>query len=200
MSEIVLPGDDIGVVEEYLGEGFVYEHNGVLRAATVGAVQRDPAKHILKVIRKTRKPSIPAKGDLVYGVVSDAKPKMVIVDVVSMDKNVFQPPFTALLPISMISTERVESADSLFTESDIVVARVESTSPPFILSTKSPEFGVILARCRICGGILESDSKTLFCPNCGVRDKRKLSSNYILKRHGGGSKAGGRLGDTRKDS
>ncbi len=200
MSEIVLPGDAVGVVEEYLGEGFVYEYNGVLRAATVGFVQRDASKHLLKVVRTGRTPNVPTKGDVVYGVVSDAKPKMVVVDIVSMDKKVFQPPFTALLPISMISTERVESADSLYTESDIVIAKVESTSSPFILSTKGSEFGVILARCRNCGSMLESDTKILICPNCGAKDRRKLSSNYILKRHGGVSKSGESFGNNRKDS
>jgi exosome complex component CSL4 len=198
MNEVVLPGDVVGVVEEYVGEGLVYEDNGVLRSATVGVVHRDPVKHSLRVEYLNKPPNIPTKGDIVYGVVSESKPKMIVVDLVSMDKKVFQPPFTALLPISMISTERVDSADSLYSESDIIVAKVESVSPPFILSTKQPEFGVILARCRNCGGLLESDTRILVCPNCGTRDKRKLSSNYILRKHFT-RKGGERIGDLRKD-
>lgn len=183
-DNIVLPGDVVGVVEEYVGEGFVYEDRGVLRAATVGVVQRDPTKHVVKVERKAKMPNIPTKGDIIYGVVSDVKPKMVVVDLVSMGRRVFQPPFTGLLPISMISDSRIDSAENLFTESDIVVARVESSSSPFIITTRSPEFGVILARCRNCGAMLEYDTRTrvLVCSVCGSRDRRKLSSNYILKK------------------
>lgn len=201
MSEIVLPGDEVGVVEEYVGEGFVYEDRGVLRAATIGVVRRDPAKHVLRVERSGRIPNIPTKGDMVYGVVSDVKPKIVVVDLVAMDKRVFQPPFTGLLPISMISGGRIDSAENLFTESDIIVARVESENSPFIITTRYPELGVILARCRNCGAMLEYDpkSRNLVCPACGARDHRKLSSNYILKRRVVVREEGGGVGDNRKD-
>lgn len=184
MNEIVLPGDEVGVVEEYVGEGFVYEYKGVLRAATVGLVRRDPSKHVLRVERCAKTPNIPTKGDIVYGVVNEVKPKIVVVDLVSMDKKVFQPPFTGLLPLSMITQGRIDSAENLFVESDIIVARVESQYSPFIITTKSPELGVILARCRNCGAMLEYDLKALVCPACGSKDRRKLSSNYILKKRG----------------
>jgi exosome complex component CSL4 len=180
MSDVVLPGEEVGVVEEYVPEGFIYEQNGILRSSVFGKLKKDDSTHIVSVVKLSRKLCIPTKGDLVYCVVTDVRSKMVTVDIVSKNKETFPSPFIGLIPVSMVHTERIDTADNYFAPSDIVLARVVSEKPPFILTTKNQDLGVILAKCRECGAILESNTKSLTCSNCGARNLRKLSSNYIL--------------------
>jgi exosome complex component CSL4 len=180
MSDVVLPGEEVGVVEQYVPEGHIYEQNGILRSLVFGKLKKDDSTHIVSVIKLSHKPRIPVKGDLVYCVVTDVRSKMVTVDIVSKNKETFPSPFVGLIPVSMVHTERIDSAENYFAPSDIVLAKVVSERPPFVLTTNNQELGVILARCRECGVLLESNSKSLICSSCGARNLRKLSSNYVL--------------------
>ncbi len=178
---IVVPGEEVGVAEQYVPEGLVYELNGILRSSGVGRVLKDDVKHIIKIQRQGKKLQVPSKGERVYAVITDAKPKMVTADIVGKPAKSYGSPFVGLIPVSMISSQRIDAADNYFVPSDIILAEVVNERSPFILSTKADECGVVFGRCRSCGDVLESTGRGLVCRNCGLRDERKLSSNYLIR-------------------
>lgn len=179
-TELVLPGDPVGVVEEYVYEDNVREEAGTLRSLVVGVVETDKPRHTIRVRKALKKPNIPVKGDIIGGVVTDVRSKLVTVDIDLKGSIVFEPPFTGLLPIGYAARERVETLEKLFVVSDVIRARVINERPPFVVTTDADDLGVILAHCTECGSVLRLLKGRLVCEKCGARNFRKLSSNYVI--------------------
>ncbi|PSN86910.1 hypothetical protein B9Q11_01575 [Candidatus Marsarchaeota G2 archaeon ECH_B_SAG-F08] len=186
-EEIVVPGEAVGVVEEYISQDNIYEDDGVLRSLVTGKVVKNKITHTIKVEKLTEKPKLPKKGDTVFAVVIEVKPKIATLEIYSLNGyslyQEFKPPFIGLLPVSLVSTQRVENLEKLLVPSDLVLAKVVSQKPPFILSTDKDELGVIMASCVECGHTLYLVGQKLVCPNCKTLNVRKLSSNYIFKQN-----------------
>ncbi|MEM3670964.1 MAG: exosome complex RNA-binding protein Csl4 [Thermoprotei archaeon] len=178
MSSIVVPGESVGVAEEYVPDGNVVEDNGILRSLVVGSVQKNDEKHTVSVSRLSKGLMLPEKGEILYGVVTDVKPKMVSLDIVSSSDKPFANPFLGLLPVSMIDERRVETAEECFIPGDVVLCKVVSEKPPYVVSTKSPDLGVIKASCRECGSELQLGPGGLVCALNHHSDTRKLSSKF----------------------
>jgi exosome complex component CSL4 len=179
-TALVVPGDPVGVVEEYVYEDNVCEDAGTLRSCVIGVVETDKSNHTVRVRKALKKPSIPVKGDVIGGIVTDVRPKLVTVDINLKGSVVFEPPFTGLLPIGYAARERVETLEKLFVVSDVIRAKVVNERPPFVITTDADDLGVILAHCTECGSMLRLSKGRLVCERCGTRNFRKLSSNYVL--------------------
>ncbi|RLF76358.1 RNA-binding protein, partial [Thermococci archaeon] len=84
-GELVLPGDYLGVIEEFLpGEGII-EENGELYAARAGRVKIDLEKIEISVEPVTDVPPLPQVGDIVIARVLEVKSQAAIVELLKIE-------------------------------------------------------------------------------------------------------------------
>ncbi|MEM0376433.1 MAG: exosome complex RNA-binding protein Csl4 [Thermofilum sp.] len=185
MAEVVTPGENLGYEEEFsAGENaYVHSESGLVRSKILGYLLRDWNARVLKVKPVKKIKYLMDKGDIVHASVVGFKDTVVIVNIFfNESKNVFVPAqSTGIILASRISGWRVKLYKEVFGYGDIVRAVVvERGGPPYSLSTKGREFGVILAKCPKCSSTLVKRGPALICPNCKTRAKRKVSSKYIV--------------------
>jgi exosome complex component CSL4 len=85
--------------------------------------------------------------------------------------------YSGAISIANISEEYVNDINDYYRVSDVILARVISSTPPYHLETREPAYGVIYARCARCGQLLEPvNNRTMKCPRCGHVEKRKVSA------------------------
>ncbi|MDV3104410.1 exosome complex RNA-binding protein Csl4 [Thermococcus waiotapuensis] len=181
-GDLVLPGDHLGVIEEYLpGEG-VKEENGELIATRAGRVRIDQEKMEIYVEPVTDTPPLPKVGDIVLARVIDVKPPAVMVNLLRIEGEIRREIATSKMAgihVSSIKNGFVEDLSSEFKIGDIVRARVISNEKsPIQLTTKDPDLGVVYAFCSRCRTPLIRRGDKLICPKCGNIETRKLSRLY----------------------
>jgi len=181
-GDLVLPGDYLGVIEEYLPGDGVREENGELYAVRTGRVRIDQERMEISVEPVTDTPPLPQIGDVFIGKVTDVKPQVVIVQLVKIegeDEREIATSKLAGIHVSQIKEGYVEDVSREFKIGDIVRARVIANGKsPIQLSTKGNEFGVVYALCSRCRTPLVRRGQKLICPSCGHVETRKLSSLY----------------------
>ncbi|ACJ15862.1 RNA-binding protein [Thermococcus onnurineus NA1] len=181
-GDLVLPGDYLGVIEEYLpGEG-VKEENGELYAIRAGKVRIDPDRMEISIEPVTDTPPLPQIGDVVIAKVIEVKPQAAIVQLVKIEGRNDREIATSKLAgihVSQVRDGYVESMTNEFKIGDIVRAKViANEKSPIQLSTKGYDLGVIYALCSRCRAPLVRRGNQLVCPRCGHVETRKLSSLY----------------------
>ena len=78
MSDLVLPGDKIAIIEEYGAGNNACDDGHIVRSAIVGQSEIDKKEHVVNV--KNRKPiSVPEKGDIIIGTVEAVMGSMIAV-------------------------------------------------------------------------------------------------------------------------
>jgi len=175
----VVPGDLLGVAEEFLAGPGAYEENYRVRAAVLGYVVKDTLSKVA-LVRPVKYPSLPAPGSVVVGVVAEVREEYARVRIDAVGDRVLQYPFTGILHIAQIA-ERVGSVARLYDYvrlGDVVRAKVLSNRPPYILTIKEPKLGVVLASCSLCGATLRLAGDKLVCPRCGNSERRKVGYGY----------------------
>ena len=181
-KEIVAPGDVVGVAEEYLpGENVEVDADGKLRAQVMGIVVRNDKEHVVSVKPIRSNNSLLKLNDIVYGkVVAIPNDRTVIVRIIGVDNNgskvVLKDDVTGIIPPSQLLNGKPGSASEVLGIGDIVRARVISKDPPYTLTLRDAQLGVVYARCPRCGHVLKWKSNELLqCPNCGAVVRRKVS-------------------------
>ncbi|AKG39034.1 MAG: exosome complex RNA-binding protein Csl4 [Infirmifilum sp.] len=183
-GDIVVPGDALGVEEEYLPGYGVYVDGGYLKAKLVGTPQLDMIHRVLelKSVKRTALPLSPK--DIVYASVEFIRDPVAYVRIfyVENKKTELQPPVSGVLTVSNISSSRVKSLYDVIGYGDILRAYVaEPGGPPYLLSIKGREYGVLVARCPKCLTPMKLRGLRLVCPACRAKARRKTSSKYALR-------------------
>lgn len=182
-GDLVLPGDYLGVIEEYMPGNGVKEENGELYAVIAGRVRIDPEKMEISVEPITDTPPLPRVNDVVIGRVIEVKSQSVIVQLIKIegrenDREIATSKLAGI-HVSQVKPGYVEDLSKEFKIGDIIRARVISNEKsPIQLSTKGPDLGVIYALCTRCRTPLVRKGDRLVCPRCGNVETRKLSSLY----------------------
>ncbi len=182
-GQLVLPGDYLGVIEEFMpGEG-VREENGELYATRAGKVRINPEKMEISVEPVTDTPPLPKVGDVVLARVIEVKPQAVIVQVLQIegrenDREIATSKLAGI-HISQIKEGFVEDITKEFKIGDIVRAKViANEKSPIQLTTRGKDLGVVYALCSRCRTPLIRRGDKLICPRCGNVETRKLSPYY----------------------
>ena len=180
----VVPGQPLGVIEEYLpGSGVYVDSDGVLRAAIAGKVVVDKASKTVYVVAR-RRIKFPEYGSEVVGYVTGLRHDLVIVEVHGVISLSPRPkwlyetpgPLSAAIPIANIADEYIKDIVDYYRIGDLVIAKIVSRTHPFTLTTKNPQYGVLYAYCGNCGSLMNYKSdRTMVCPRCGSVEKRKVS-------------------------
>jgi len=182
-NEIVIPGEELCVIEEFLPGAYTYsDERGNVRATVTGLVKRDLKTHDIHV-QPLRGRSLPSQGDIIIGkVVAMLNEKVAVVKICAVQREngkleVLKHSYTGLLHVVQASDQPTPnmSIRDVVGIGDIVRARVISIKgPPFLLSLKGQNLGVIYALCPFCRVELRKRGRSLQCPSCGQIFKRKI--------------------------
>ena len=179
---MVLPGDYVGVSEEYLPGFGVYSEEDKLYSSNVGELDLDAKTHVAKVMVKTRIPKMQSPGIIVIGIVAGVMENVALIDLLPFkSKNfVFVPQgATAILHVSKVKRGYIEHLSSEIKTGDIVRVKIIEVSKHTVnLTTDEKNLGVIKAYCSICRHELKRSGRMLVCDNCKNKENRKMAYDY----------------------
>ena len=174
----VLPGDKLGVIEQYLPGAGTYEKEGTIYAHFTGNARIDLKNKRVTVVPTTRVALLPKEGTTVIASVNHATDKMATVDIWKINERTIQNPFTAMLHISSSSPRYERNMADVCKAGDIIRARVIEINRIPQLTTAGRGLGVIKAFCSKCGAVLEFKNRRLQCDSCGNLERRRLAEDY----------------------
>ena len=182
-GELILPGDELSVIEEFVpGEG-TYEFQGIVYSSVVGKAFYDMINRRSNSI-SFKKPGLLSlkKAKYVLGIVSSIKEDSALISVYSIEDKSLSSPITAYLHISQITNKYLNSITEAIKVSDIIRAKPINFTLPLQLTIKQKDLGVVYAKCSICGTkMVKKDEEHLRCPNCGNVESRKLALIQVKK-------------------
>lgn len=178
-GDFVLPGQVLGVIEEYIPEkGSAYELDGTIYAAKVGFIDINPRTRGIR-IKGEPEPNQLKRGDQVIGFIRRIRKYSVGLDLYKRNDQILFSPIEANIHVSRVSRQYVQKLEDAFQETDIVRARViGKRGGEFELSTEANYLGVVYADCSVCGNTLRRKDRLLICDHCGNREKRLLANDY----------------------
>jgi exosome complex component CSL4 len=178
-GNFVLPGDKLGVIEEFLPGSGTYQENGVIFSSKIGIVLIDTKAKKISVFPRTEKPFIPQKGDTVMGKIVSVQGKKALVSIAMVGDKILSSSFTGQIFIRQVTGEYLDTLDDVFKTGDIVKANViDDKEEVYQLSTIDPKLGVTKAYCSRCGGLLDKFKRNLKCKLCGNVENRKTSTDF----------------------
>lgn len=178
-SHPVLPGDRLGVIEEFLPGVGTYEQEGTIYSNFTGTARRDMKNKRVTVVPSTRIPELPKEGATILASVTHVQEKMATVSIWKIDEHNLGNPFTAMLHISSSSPRYERDMSDVCKGGDIIRARViDMTNRIPQLTTAGRGLGVVKGFCSRCGGVLELSNRRLQCPSCGNIERRRLAEDY----------------------
>lgn len=173
--KIVVPGEKLGVVEEFIpGEG-VREEKGNLYSTYLGSLDEKEVRISVRPFKVSILPLRPE--EIALGEIRGADRSTYHVYLTALIK-----PRRALLspPVQAIMSKRPPNLGAR--PSDIVLVKVSSVKDGTVSVTMggSPELGVIMSFCHACGAPLKKGvGYTLVCSRCGkVYLDKRISSKY----------------------
>ncbi|MBN1215266.1 MAG: exosome complex RNA-binding protein Csl4 [Candidatus Lokiarchaeota archaeon] len=182
-NDIVLTGEYLGVVEEYLPDkNSTFIKDGAIFATKTGLVNLDIEKRKIEIKTHQEEDRKTVKvGDTVIGSILFIRKYSVGLNFYTINKKVhFNSYFFGNVHVSQISNKYVEQIEDAFQVTDIIRAKVvEEKENEYDLTTSGKNLGVIHADCSICGTALEKIAfNKLRCSTCGNIESRKLAHDY----------------------
>ena len=175
----VVPGEKLGVVEEFdPGRGTV-EVDGIVFSSQTGTAAVDTKRHIVSVKTAAGPVVVPEEGSSVTGIVEKVQEKMAIVNIVLVDGKKMVLPFTGMLHISNSSPRFERVMSEVCKPNDILRAKVIDTSQRIPkLTTIGRDLGVVKAYCSRCGNELVLSGNILRCSVCRNVERRRLAEDF----------------------
>jgi len=181
-KDVVLTGQYLGVVEEYLHDELsTYVKDGDIFATKTGLISIDEKRQIEVKTHQEEDRKTVKIGDIVIGPIIFLRKYSVGINFFTINNKIhFNSSYFGNIHVSQISKRYTENVKDAFQITDILRAKViDKKVNEFSLSTVGNNLGVLHADCSICGTRLEKVGfNTLKCPSCGNNEKRKLSNDY----------------------
>lgn len=175
----VVPGDKLGVVEQFMPGPGTYESQGNIYSKVIGEAKVDAMNKTVSVIMKAKVPVVPEVGALTVGVVTNTQEKMATVGLYKIGEHRVPLPFTGILHISASSQRFERNMADVCKPGDLLRARIVSVNNRVPqLTTAERSLGVVLAHCSYCGRVLRLRDRTLECENCRTTERRRLAEDY----------------------
>lgn len=175
-----LPGDIIGIVEEFKAGKNTFKHGGNVIATTTGTIRENHKNRVISVVPATSTPPTLNVGDILIGKVFRVKDSVILLDVDTKKgaegRQVLTTDFGEI-HVSNISSRYIKDTRREYSQFDIVKAKVIDPIS-MRLSTADDDCGVLKALCSKCLTALDLVDKKLECSSCGNVESRKISSDY----------------------
>jgi len=179
-SAEVLPGDKLAVSEEFLPGKHTYDDSGMIRALTVGSVQKD-SKSMEISVKPAVEPEIIKVDDWVTGQVEGVQANSANVHIYFLNGKMTYKDFSGMLTLRGLSGGgRGARRTTPVKTGDVVRCRVFSLLNGIIhLSIDEPDMGVVAALCGSCGKpLLRGSATRAKCDECGNVEERKLARDF----------------------
>jgi exosome complex component CSL4 len=178
-DQFVIPGDKLGVIEEFVPSDGTFEDQGNIYSSVVGNTRFDFVSKTAAVDRKARKPIVPEDKMTIIALVTRAQKSIAQVEIFSIDKKTLGTPFSGMLHIASSSPRYERSMKDVCKSGDIIRATIINTRSVLPqLTTVGRELGVIRASCSRCGQTLVKKDRDLNCNACGNTERRKTAEDY----------------------
>jgi exosome complex component CSL4 len=178
-GHLVLPGERLGVIEEFIPDSGTYVTDGVIYSKIVGRALLDLQNRRVSVYPVVEGVVVPKVGTVVIGQIGNAQSDNALVKIFKIGKKQLTGTFGGILHVSDVSDRYVDSMSDVVKPGDIVRAKVLSgKNQIFHLSTNDQGLGILYAFCSRDGTLLEHQRYDLKCPKCGNVERRKIAPDY----------------------
>ena len=178
-GQLVLPGERLGVIEEFIPDSGTYVRDGVIYSKIVGRALMDLLSKRVSVYPLINAETVPKISSTVMGQVGHAQSDNVLVRIFKLGDRSLSGVFTGVLHVSDVRERYVKSMTEVCKSGDIIRAKVISDkNQVYHLSTNDKNLGVVYAFCTRCAHLLELKRYEMRCPNCGNIEKRKTALDY----------------------
>ena len=177
---LVLPGERLGVIEEFIPDAGTYVKDGVIYSKIVGRALMDMLNRRVSVYPVLDGAVVPKVGTIVIGQVGNAQSDNVLVRILQVGKKKKNTGvFSGILHVSDVSDRYIDSISDACKPGDIIRAKVISEKNQiYHLNTADKNLGVLYGFCSICGNLLEQRRQDMHCPKCGNIERRKTAFDY----------------------
>ncbi|MBI5177514.1 exosome complex RNA-binding protein Csl4 [Candidatus Micrarchaeota archaeon] len=174
---MAIPGDFLGVSEEFVsGEATVEEAGGIYAVAAGRKMKDESARKVWVAARKIARPL--AVGDLVYGLVQDVYDTVALVEISPVPVGGRTPAWDnrmAYLRISEVKQGYVEHFRDWLRIGDYIRGRIVEIKPlGTYLTIKERDLGVVKVLCARCKEGHSFSGERGACPACGFSEQRKI--------------------------
>jgi exosome complex component CSL4 len=184
-GDIVVPGDQLCVIEELMPSYGTYEKEGIVYAAAPGTVSMDLKDRSIRVTSPDGKMklALPVADDIVMGIATHVFDQRAEIRIVKINDKEYHSGLVGELHISNVTRRYVKSMLDILKQNDIVRAVALNTHQiPVKLSLVGQELGVVIARCSRCGNSLTlTTHNNMFCLRCENRETREVTKDYGQK-------------------
>jgi exosome complex component CSL4 len=180
-GNLVMPGERLGVIEEFIPDSGTYVKDGVIYSKIVGRSLLDLQNRRVSVYPVSAGAVVPKVGTVVIGQVGNAQSDNVLVRIFRIGKKKLTGNFGGILHVSDVSDRYIDQMSDVCKPGDIVRAKVISEKNRiFHLSTNDKDLGIIDAFCSRDTALLEQQPQSydLRCPKCGNIERRKIAPDY----------------------
>lgn len=178
-GHLVLPGERLGVIEEFIPDSGTYVRDGVIYSKIVGRALMDLLSKRVSVYPLINAENVPKISTIVVGQVGHAQSDNVLVRIFKLGSRNLSGVFTGVLHVSDVRERYVKSMTEVCKPGDIIRAKVISDkNQVYHLSTNDKNLGVMYAFCSRCANLLELKRYEMRCPKCGNIEKRKTALDY----------------------
>ena len=179
-GNLVVPGERLGVIEEFVPDSGTYVKDGVIYSKIIGRALMDMLNRRVSVYPLREGVAFPKVGVSVLGQIGNAQSDNVLVRIIQVGtKKKMTGAFGGILHISDVSDRYIDSMNEVCKPGDLIRAKVISEkNQVFHLSTAEQNLGVIYAFCSLCGNVLEQRRQEMHCIKCGNVERRKTAPDY----------------------
>jgi exosome complex component CSL4 len=178
-GHLVVPGERLGVIEEFIPDSGTYVKDGVIYSKIVGRALIDLLNKRVSVYPLVNGELIPKVSSIVVGQIGNAQSDNVLVKIFKIENKRLSGEFSGILHVSDVSDRYIDQMSDVCKPGDIVRAKVISgKNRVFHLSTNDKNLGIVYAFCSRCGNLLEPQRYELHCPKCGNTENRKMAPDY----------------------
>ena len=178
-GRLVVPGERLGVIEEFIPDSGTYVKDGVIYSKIVGRALLDLLNKRVSVYPLVNGELVPKVSSTVVGQIGNAQSDNVLVRIFKIENKRLSGEFSGILHISDVSDRYIDSMNDVCKPGDIVRAKVISgKNRIFHLSTNDKNLGIVYAFCSRCSTLLEPQRYELHCPKCGNTENRKIAPDY----------------------
>ncbi|MFX1578951.1 MAG: exosome complex RNA-binding protein Csl4 [Promethearchaeota archaeon] len=184
-GDIVVPGDQLCVIEELMPSLGTYEKDGIVYAAAPGQVDMDLKERSIRVLSPDggMKLALPVKGDILMGKATIVFDQRAEIRIVRINDEDYLSGLVGELHISNVTRRYVKSMLDVLRQNDIVrVAALNTHQIPVELTMVGPDLGVVYSECIRCGNPLTlTTHNNMFCLRCENRETREVSNDYGIR-------------------